>query len=175
MVDNKGKLSLLVLIGIALVLGYYVSPAYDKGKNLSHNELTNYIDQYWFQGKPMNFTIELEQDVDDLHLLLLSYQPAPNFPQVTELAVFKRLPNDKYKYVLFQQSPSTILPKELTGLEKNYGVFFGIITDNQPTKYLFTLQASGEEFTDTFEKNKYFIKVYDLNTQSGMLMRPIYN
>ena len=94
---------------------------------------------------------------------------------MTGLAAFKRLPNDKYKYVIFLQSSSGVLPKELTGLEKNYGVFFGIITDNQPTKYLVTVEDSGKEFTDTFEKNKYFIRVYDLNTQHGFLMRAIYN
>lgn len=75
------------------------------------------------------------------------------------------------------QSSRMVLPKELTGSEKNYGVFFGIITDNdnQSTKYLITIDGSGKEFTDTLEKNKYFIRVYDLNTQSGFKMRPIYN
>ena len=120
----------LVLIAIALVIGYYGFSTYHKSKELSHNELTNYIDQYWFQGRPINFTIELEKDVDDLHLLLLSYQPVPNFPQVTGLATFKRLQNGKYKYVIFMQTSSMVLPKELTGSDRNYGVFFGIITDN---------------------------------------------
>ena len=153
-----------------MVVGYYGIPAYNKNKDLSNNELTSYIDQYWFQGKPINFTIELEKDVDDLHLLLLSYQPVPSFPQVTGLATFKRLQNGKFKYVDFMQSSSGVLPKELTGLERNYGVFSGIITDNQPTKYL----IDGET-TDTFEKNKYFIRVYDLSTESGFSMQAIYN
>lgn len=173
MVKNKVKFSILLLIGIALVVGYYGFSAYAKSKDLSHNELTNYIDQYWFQGRPINFTIELEKDVDDLHLLLLSYQQDPNSPQVTGLAAFKRLPNDKYKYVIFLQGSPAVLQKELTSSEKNYGVFFGIITDNQPTKYLITVD--GKEFTDTLEQNKYFIREYDLKTQSGISVRPIYN
>ncbi|TGE39759.1 hypothetical protein E4K67_01830 [Desulfosporosinus fructosivorans] len=169
MVKNKTKLS-LILIGIALLIGYYGYSTYAKSKDLSYNELTNSIEQHWFEGKPMNFTIELEKDVEDLHLLLLSYQPAPNFPQVTGLATFKRLQNGKYKYFGFMQSSSGILPKELTGFERNYGVFCGIITDNQPTKYLID-----GELTDTFEKNKYFIRVYDLNSKSGFSMQAIYN
>lgn len=165
----------MILIGIVLVVGYYGFAAYTKDKDLSHNELTNYIDQHQFEGKPMNFTIELEKDVDDLHLLLLSYQQAPNSGQQTGLAAFKRLQNGKYKYVEFIQSSGMVLPKELTGSEKNYGVLFGIITDDQPTKYLITVEGSGKEFTDTLEKNKYFIRVYDLNTEHGFLYRPIYN
>lgn len=173
MIKNKAKL-LLILVG-ALVIGSSVFSAYAKNKGLSHNELTNYIDQYWFQGKSINFTIELEKDVDDLHLLLLSYQPVPTFPQVTGLAAFKRLPNGKYKYVSFlQSSPMVLATNEGTSSEKHYGVFCGIITDNQPTKYLITVD-NGKEFTDTFEKNKYFIRVYEMNTQSGISMRPIYN
>ncbi len=168
MVKNKAKLS-LVLIGIVLVIGYYSFSTYSKSKDLSYNELTNSIEQHWFQGKPMNFNIVLEKDVDDLHLLLLSYQPVPNFPQ-TGLATFKRLQNGKYKYVDFMQSSSGVLPKELTGLERNYGVFSGIITDNQPTKYLID-----GELTDTFEKNKYFIRVFDLNSKSGFSIQPLYN
>lgn len=50
-------------------------------------ELTNYIEQHWYEGKPMNFTIELEKDVDDLHLLLMSYQQDP-IGQQTRLATF---------------------------------------------------------------------------------------
>ena len=68
------------------------------------------------------------------------------------------------------QSSSTVLPKDLTGFERNYGVFYGIITDNQPTKYLID-----GELTDTFEKNKYFIRVYDLNSKSGFSMQAIYD
>lgn len=132
----KNKVKLLLLIGIALVVGYYGFSAYVKSKGLSHNELTNYIDQYWFQDRPINFTVEIEKDVDDLHLLLLSYQQDPNSPQVTGLAAFKRLPNDKYKYIIFLQSSPAVLPKELTSSEKNYGEFFGIITDNQPSIWL---------------------------------------
>jgi len=173
MVKHKVKLS-LALIGIALVVGYYGLSTYVSSKSLSRNELTNFIDKYWFQGKPINFTVELEKDVDDLHLLLLSYQQAPDSGQQIGLAVFKRLANDKYVYVIFFQSaPAVLTANEGTGSEKHYGVFFGIITDNQPTEYLITID--GKEFTDTFEKNKYFIREYDLNTQSGMSMRPIYH
>ena len=159
----------------AHIIGYYGFAAYANSKDLSHNELTNYIEQYWYEGKPMNFTIELEKDVDDLHLLLLSYQQDPISGRHTRLATFKRLQNGKYKYVDFMQSSPMVLPKELTGGEENYGVFFGIITDNQPTEYSITVDGSGKEFADTLEKNKYYIRVYDLNTQSGFTWRPIYN
>lgn len=169
MVKNKAKLS-LVLIGIALVIGYYGFSTYAKNKDLSHNELTNYVDQHYFEGRPKNLTIELEKDVEDLHLMLFSYQLAPNSGQQTVLAAFKRLQNGKYKYFELLQSSSSVLPKELTGFERNYGVFYGIITDNQATKYLID-----GELTDTFEKNKYFIRVYDLNSRSGFSMQPIYN
>ena len=106
MIKDKAKF-LVVLVGIILIIGAYGfsvytnSKAYIANKDLTHDELTKCIDQYWFQGKPKNFTIELEKDVDNLHLLLLSYQPTPNFPQVTGLAAFKRLPNNKYKYDIF--------------------------------------------------------------------------
>lgn len=170
---NKIKMP-FVLVGIALVIGYYGFSAYFNNKGLLHDELTDYINQYWFQGKAINFTIELEKDVDDLHLLLLSYQQ-PNSIQQIGLAVFKRLPNEKYQYDIFFQSPPVVVlnANQGTSSEKNYGVLFGIITNNQPTKYLITVD--GKEFTDTFEKNTYFIKEYDLNTQSGISMRPIYD
>lgn len=173
MVKNKAKLLLLIFIGIALAVGHYGFPTYAKSKDLAHNELTNYIEKYLFEGKSINFTNEVEKDVDDLHLILLSYQQDPNFPQVTGLVAFKCLPNGKYKYVEFLQSSPMVLPKEWTSSEKNYGVFFGIITDNQPTKYLITVD--GKEFTDTIEKNEYFIRAYDMYTQSGISIRPIYN
>jgi len=169
MVRNKTKLS-LALIGIALVIGYYGFSTYAKSKDLSYNELTNYIDQHYFEGQPKNLTIVLEKDVEDLHLMLFSYQLAPNFGQQTVVAAFKRLQNGKYKYFGLLQSSSTVLPKELTGFERNYGVFYGIITDNQPTKYLID-----GELMDTFEKNKYFIRVYDLNSKSGFSMQAIYD
>lgn len=174
MVKNKAK-TLFVLVGIVLVIGYNGFSAYFNNRGLSHDELTNYINQYWFQGKAITFNIELEKDVDDLHLLLLSYQQDPNSSQQTGLAAFKRLPNDKYKYdIFFQSSPAVILnTNKGTSSEKDYGVLFGIITNNQPTKYLITID--GKEFTDTFEKNKYFIREYDLSTQSGILMHPIYD
>lgn len=169
MVKNKAKLS-LVLIGIALVIGYYSFSTYAKSKDLSYNELTNYVDQHYFEGIPKNLTIELEKDVEDLHLLLYSYQLAPDSGRHTVLAAFKRLQNGKYKFYELLQSSNTVLSKELTGFERNYGVFYGIITDNQPTKYLID-----GELTDTFERNKYFIRVYDLNSRSGFSMQPLYN
>ncbi|EGW36529.1 hypothetical protein [Desulfosporosinus sp. OT] len=177
----KDKAKFLVLVAILLIIGSYGfsvytnSKAYIANKDLTHDELTKCIDQYWFQGKPINFTIELEKDVDNLRLLLLLYQPTPNFPEVTGLAVFKRLSNNKYKYDIFIQGSSMVLAtNEGTNLEKYYGVFSGMITDNQPTKYIITVDG-GKEFTDTLEKNKYFIRVYDLNKHKGFEMRPIYN
>lgn len=167
MVKNKTKLS-LVLIGIALIIGYYGFTIYTKNKDLSYNELTNYIDQHFFEGQPKNLTIVLEKDVEDLHLLLFSYQLAPNSGQQTVLAAFRHLQNGKYKYYGLLQSSSSVLPKEMTGFERNYGVFYGIITDNQPTKYLID-----GELTDTFEKNKYFIRIYDLNSKSGFSIQAI--
>lgn len=169
MLKNKAKLS-LVLIGIALLIGYYGFSTYSKNKDLSHNELTNYIDQHYFERIPKNLTIELEKDVEDLHLMLFSYQLAPNSGQQTVLAAFKSLQNDKYKYFGLLQSSSTVLQKELTGFERNYAVFYGIITDNHPIKYLID-----GELTDAFEKNKYFIRVYDLNLKSRFSNQPIYN
>ncbi|SHH73590.1 hypothetical protein SAMN02746098_01318 [Desulfosporosinus lacus DSM 15449] len=50
---------LLVLIGIALVIGYYSFSTYAKSKDLSYNELTDYIDQHYFEGKSKNLTIVL--------------------------------------------------------------------------------------------------------------------
>ena len=173
MVKNKVKM-LFVLIGIALVIGYYGFSAYFNNKGLTHDELTNFINQYWFKDKPINFTIELEKDVDDLHLLLLSYQQDPNSSQQTGLAVFKRLANGRYRYEIFQQGSTIVITTNKdTKDERNYGVFFGIINDNKPNKYLIT--GSGKEFTDTFEKNKYFIREYDLKTQTGFGMQVIYN
>lgn len=141
MIKDKAKL-LILLVGILLIIGscgfsfYTNSKAYIANKDLTHDELVKCIDQYWFQGKPINFTIELEKDIDNLHLLLLAYSPTPNFPQVTGLAVFKRLPNNKYKYdIFFQGSPSVLVTNEGTNSEKVYGVFFGMITDDQPSKY----------------------------------------
>lgn len=177
----KDKAKFLLLVGILLIIGSYGfsvytnSKEYIANKELSYDELTKCIDQYWFQGKPIDFTIESEKDVDNSHLLLLSYQPTPNFPQVTGLAVFKLLPNNKYKYdIFFQGSPTVLVINKGTNSEKNYGVFFGMITDNQPTKYLITVDG-GKEFTDTIEKNKYVIRVYDLNKHKGFGMRPIYS
>lgn len=178
MVKEKAKF-LVVLVSILLIIGFYGfsvytnSKAYIANKDLKHDELTKCIDLYWFQGKPINFTVELEKDVDNLHLLLLSYHPTPNFPQVTGLAIFKRLPNNKYKYDIFiQGSPMVFVTNEGTNSEKYYGVFFGMITDNQPTKYLITVNG-GKEFTVTIEKNRYFIRVYDLNKHKGFGIRPV--
>ncbi len=186
MLKDKARF-LMVLVVILLLIGFYGfavftnSKSYIANKDLTHDELTKCIDQYWFQGKPINFTIELEKDVDNLHLLLLSYQPTPNFPQVTGLAVFKRLPNNKYKYDIFfqgsslsQSSQTVVVTNEGSNLEKQYGVFYGMIADNQPTRYLFTING-GKEFIDTFKKNKYFINVYDLNHHNGFAMQPIDN
>ncbi|ODA42739.1 hypothetical protein [Desulfosporosinus sp. BG] len=180
MAKDKVKF-LVVLVGILLIIGscgfsvYINSKAFIANKDLTHDELTKCIDQYWFQGKPINFIIDLEENVDNLHLLLLSYRPTPNFSQVTGLAAFKRLPNNKYRYdTFFQGSPVVLVTNKGTNSEKDYGVFFGMITNNQPTKYLITVDG-GKEFTDTLEKNKYFIRVYDLNKQKGFGMRPIYN
>jgi len=176
-IKNKVKMS-LILIGIALVIGYFGFNTRIEDRVLSHNELTNYIDQYWYQGKPIDFNIELEKDVEDLHLLLLSYQQDLNPGQQTGLAVFKRLPNGKYRYVFFAHPViSTVNTAVLTtnkgaSSQTHYGVIFGIIPDNQPTKYSIIVD-SGKEFTDTFEKNKYFIREYDLKTQTGFSWGPI--
>lgn len=163
---KKAKLSLL-LICVLLFIGYFSFTLYEKTKVLSHDELLEFIDQHYFQDKQVNLTIELEKDVDDLHLLLLSYQQDPNAAKYSGLAAFKRLPNGKYKYNVFLQSAHAVLP---TG-KGYYGVFSGIITNNQPTKYLITID--GNEFTDTFERNKYFIREYYLDTQSGFSMQPV--
>ncbi|MGC7870611.1 hypothetical protein ACPUYX_03650 [Desulfosporosinus sp. SYSU MS00001] len=181
----KDKAKFLVLVGILLIIGscgfsiYTNSKAYIANKELTHDELTKCISQYWFQDEQINFTIELEKDIDDLHLLLLSYQQDPNSSQKTGLAVFKRLPNGKYRYTFFAHptlstiSTVVLTPNEGVSSKSNYGVIFGIISNNQPSKYSVTF--GGNEYTDTFEKNKYFIREYDLKTQTGFSWRSIYN
>jgi hypothetical protein len=142
--------------------------------------LIDFVDQYWFEGRAVNFTVEQEEDLEDLHLLLLSYQPDASSPQVNGLAVFKRLQNNNYKYVIFRQSSIwnsqivVLLANEGTSYEKRYGLFFGILTDDQPTQYQITVD-SDKVFTDILEKNKYFIRTYDLNDESGFSLRPIYD
>lgn len=179
MIKSMAKFS-LILLSLVWVIGCSGFSLNDRNKDLSYDQLIDYVDQYWFEGTAVNFTVEQEEDLEDLHLLLLSYQSDASSPLVNGLAVFKRLQNNKYKYVIFDQSPIwssqivVLLANKGTSHEKKYGLFFGILTDEQPAKYLITVNGD-KEFTDIIEKNKYFIRAYDLNDESGFGMRPIYD
>lgn len=177
-VDFQVLIMSIVIIAILSYMGNNLYVRYEENRSLFHDELVEYINKYCLSDiKANNFKVVLEKDFDDVHILMLSYNTNINSNQMIGLAIFKRLTNGKYKYDRFQSDPfiinSTVLTQN-TGKkdEKNYTLFWGIITDSQPNKYIIT--RDGKEFAVTFQRNKFFVEEYEMGKTNSLGMRPAY-
>lgn len=84
-----------------------------------------------------------------------------------------KLANGKYKYRIYRHFPpsltsfGTLITSDTQSKNsKYYGFFYGIVTDNNLNKFSVTI---GENtFAEVVEKNKFFIKVYDMGNFRSM-------
>lgn len=167
----------IILLIILSYKGYNFYNQYERQRPLSHDELIGYLNKYCLRNEYKNLKIEVEKDVEDSHIVLLSHDDM-NSDQAICFAVFDKLANNKYRYenCTFNIHPLTyseVLEASNTQSKdpKSYYVFCGIITDNNPNKFLF--EIGDKKFTDVVEKNKFFIKVYDMGNAQSMKITPI--
>lgn len=166
-------LAAIIIIALSFV-GHKFYEKIDRHRALSHNELVGYINKYCLDNEDKNLKIELEKDVDNLHVVLLSYNDI-NSNQSYCLVVFDKLADSKYKYNIYEQQESNINMMSALNDQgkdsKNYGFIYGIITGDDANK--FSAKIGDKTFTEVVEKNKFFIKVYDMGNDSRMSIATI--
>ena len=177
---HKKIVYILLAVMLIIVLSYNVYNnynQYERRRPLSHNELIGYINKYCLRNEYPNLKIEVEKDVDNSHIVLLSHNDM-NSNQAICFAVFDKLANNKYRYedCTFNIHPLTYSEViEASNIQsknpKFYYIFCGIIKGNDPNK--FSLKIGNKEFKDIIEKDKFFIKVYDMGNAQGMSIAPI--
>lgn len=168
-------LVLFILIAVCIGGGYYY---YVKNSYIQRADLPQYVQEKLIKYNSYNLELKKDYDIDDRHIMIFTFKQNGN--NMLGYAVFKLMPNGKYKYDRFSSSnESTGYQTFLTeneqspGENKFYYVFYGIILDKQPNK--FKVEVGGKEYIEEIERNTYFLKVYPIIKGSETSITPMDN
>lgn len=175
MISKKSNLLILFLL-LILIIGFTILYLNDKQKNVSKDKLLEYIQNNLLTKNSYNMQLRKQQAIENKYIIIFTFNQNENPNELLGFAVFRIIPNNKYKLEKYSASSinpniETIATQDEKGNNKNYAIFYGIITEGQPNKY--KVISEGREYIEEFKKNEYFIKEFILKEGQGVQLIPI--
>lgn len=147
---------------IALIIGIlYLSLTESE---LDKTELLNYLKNNIEADEGYNYSIKVEKDIDDRHIILFTFDKKGTNDMIG-IAVFKSISNGKYKYEKYfggnqNTNVCAVNTKNAKSQNLSYTVFYGIIMDGYPNKY--RIISNGKETIEEFKLREFFIRYYPI-------------
>jgi len=175
MVLKKSNLLILFLV-LTFLVGFTILYYNYKQRYVSKDKLLEYIQNNVITENSFNVQLRKQQDIDNKHIVIFTFNKRGNPDGLLGFAVFKIIPNNKYKLEKYSASSinpniETITTQDEKGNNKNYAIFYGIIPEWQPNKY--KVISEGREYIEELKKNEYFIKEFILKEGQGVQLIPI--
>jgi len=161
------------------IFGYFLLYLYNSSKYL--NEASLYKDIKRRVEKSSNYdakdisevTIRKEKDIDNKRIIMYTY--ILNNTRFIACSAYENTSKGKYKFeseegISMNTHSKIILTKDNKGKEHSYFIMYGIIADNDTSK--FEITVGGKTFIEEYPRDNYFIKEYAMDN-SQISIKPI--